>query len=497
MSNRYHFVSATLPAVLLVGLIGGCPPQVDPGQDARAPVEKPLHEKIFTDVLARPFNGPGDCLTCHGEAARQLLGTGHWQWQGASVNITGHETETHGKRDLINNFCIAVPSNEGRCSQCHPSFNWKNKSFDFNSTANIDCLVCHDTTNTYRKHPSANGGGGPPSMMIDGTDTLVGADALQEVAYQVGPPNRKNCGFCHFYAGGGDNVKHPDLSSDMANPPPEQDVHMGALDFKCQTCHTSAGHGIAGMALHSVNEGAAPPDCARCHGERPHRNNPALASALNMHTDRVACETCHIPAFARGTKPTKLEWYWSEAGQTIDPIPTDEYGKPTYDKMKGRFVWGKSVRPTYMWYNGKWERRAIHASDTYTNAGTPADPIVMARPLGSKDDPTAKVHPFKRFIGDQPVDPILKRLLVPHLFGLAGGPNPYWAKYDWGAALADGAAYAGQPYSGTYGFAHTVMYLHVSHEVAPAAQALRCEACHGVPGFFEALGYPRDPFEGF
>ncbi len=503
MSTRAPFLFSALSLLTCLALlIGGCPPAADPNDanepnepnepnDSNSPVEKSLHEKIFTELLDG-FSGPSDCLLCHGGAANELLQTGHWRWAGQTENIVGLEGETHGKRDLINNFCLAVPSNEGRCSQCHPSFGWKNDEFDFESTDSVDCLICHDTTNTYRKHPNANGGGGPPSMMVEGVDTVVTAEELQNVAYNVGQPNRKNCGFCHFYAGGGDNVKHPDLSSDMGAPTAELDVHMGGQGFQCQTCHTAEHHGIAGMPLHSVDEGGKSPHCERCHTEEPHERTPILSGLLNGHTARVACVTCHIPALAR-SKPTKLEWYWSKAGDSDRTPVLDEYGKPDYDKMKGEFVWGKNVTPVYRWFNGQWTRRVINVSDTYENAGTPEDPVVIAEPQGSIDDPTAKIYPFKRFIGDQPADTVQKRLLVPHLFGQAAGPNAYWVKYDWGAALAEGTAYAGQPYSGTFGFAHTVMYLTVNHEIAPADQALSCQSCHGVEGFFESLGYEADP----
>jgi octaheme c-type cytochrome (tetrathionate reductase family) len=494
-----------LSLVALVAIaMGGCPilGLTDPNStgdpnDADG-TTKTLHEKIFTEILTDGYEGTTSCLNCHEAKAAQLLSTGHWNWEGVSENIAGFETEVHGKTDLINNFCIAVPSNEGRCTMCHPSYGWQDNTFDFDTTANIDCLVCHDTTATYKKHPTANGGGGPAALVVDGAVTPVGADQLQTVAYNVGEPGRHNCGFCHYSAGGGDNVKHGDLSSDLNNPTNEMDVHMDAagLDFTCQRCHTVADHGIEGMALHSVDEGNEAADCQRCHTGDVHSASTSFAATLlNAHADKVACQTCHIPTFAR-TKPTKVEWYWSEAGQDVDPIPTDALGMATYDKKKGRFVYGQSVAPTLMWYDGKWTRKMVGVADTYTEAGTVADPVVLAAPTATKDTSGAKIYPFKKMIGDQPVDTTNKRLIVPHLFGTKGGDNPFWGKYDWGLAIQDGATYTGVDYSGNYGFANTVMYLTINHEVAPASQARDCNTCHGVAGFFEALGYDSDPFPG-
>jgi hypothetical protein len=197
---------------------------------------------------------------------------------------------------------------------------------------------------------------------------------------------------------------------------------------------------------------------------------------------------------------TKTEWYWSEAGD-FDREPQDipGTGQKDYDKMKGEFMWAKNVRPVLRYANGEWNRKLINVSDTYD-----AEPIDLASPVGSYSDPDAMIYPFKLMVGNQPVDPTNQRVMVPHLFGSKGGPNPYWAKYDWNLALQDGAAYTGQPYSGNYAFASTEMLLSVNHEVAPKEMALgygpapdSCRDCHttGVIDFTE-LGWTADPLQG-
>jgi octaheme c-type cytochrome (tetrathionate reductase family) len=388
---------------------------------------------------------------------------------------------------------VAIASNEGRCTACHPSYGWKSNTPEsfFEETANIDCFICHDTTGTYKKHPSADGGGGPAALMVDGELTVVDDADLTDIAFNVGTPTRANCLGCHASAGGDDNVKHGDLSTDLINPTEDQDVHMGGQGFTCQRCHKESDHMIAGTtALHSDEGDAA---CTDCHSGTETHTESALAAQLNLHTDRVACQTCHIPTFSR-TQATTMEWYWDEAGEDRTDVPL-QFGKSTYSKKKGRFVWDMNVTPTYMWYDGMWQRAIVNVTDTYTVAGTPEDPVVVAAPTATAETEGAKVYPFKKLTGRQPADTTFQRLVVPHLFGTAPGPNAFWVTFDWGPAIEEGTAYAGQPYSGDYGFVNTVNYLTVNHEIAPREEALSCENCHGNAAFWNQLGI-SDPTGG-
>ncbi len=437
---------------------------VDPAQNH--------HVLVFEDIIPEGYQDTESCLQCHADKGQELLNSGHYQWEGESVNIEGYEDGIHGKKDLLNNFCIAVPSNEGRCSQCHPSYGYDSTSFDFTDATQADCLVCHAQDGGYAKAPTTAG------LPVDTAD-------LNAAAKSVDAPTRANCGSCHFYAGGGDNVKHGDLSSDLVAPTREMDVHMAVdgVNFACQNCHFTDEHQISGMALHHV--GSDLTDCTTCHESSGIHDRPEI----ELHLDTIACQTCHIPAFAR-SMPTKVEWYWDEAGQDIDPIPTDDFGKATYDKKKGSFVWDMNVRPTLKWHNGKWNRMIIGVNDTFDST-----PVVMAEPVGAMDDGLSKIYPFKKMIGRQPADAINDRILVPHLFPGPAGENAFWKNFEWGPALTEGAAYAGQEYSGEYTFVDTVMYLAVNHEVAPKEMALDCGDCHAGGIDFTDLGYEGDPWD--
>jgi octaheme c-type cytochrome (tetrathionate reductase family) len=455
-----------------------------------------LHAGYFKE---KPYEGTKDCLYCHGKMADEILETGHWKWQGVATNLEGFEAEIHGKNDIINNFCIAVPSNEGRCTQCHIGYGYADKTFDFQDPKNIDCLVCHDQTGTYKKAPPS---AGAPDPAVD----------LQLVAQSVGEgggiPTRKACLFCHQNAGGGDNVKHGDLSTDLVATTREYDVHMGVDggDMACTDCHgvkkdadgVAISHGIGGMPYHSVEEGVLK-TCDDCHGSAASVHAGTSAQTMVNAHPALACQACHIPAIARKI-PTKTEWYWETAGDKDAEVPIDpETNKPLYDWMKGTFVWKNDVRPEFRYFDGKWSKALIGRNDVFPTTG----PAQLAYPTADRFTPGAKIYTFKKMIGNQPaaLEGANWKFVVPHLFGTAGGPNPYWAKLDWDLALQDGALYTEQFYQpGTFVFAPTEMLLSVNHEVAPKEMALGyqngCDDCHFQEVIdWAALGCTADPAE--
>ncbi len=283
-----------------------------------------------------PFNSPQEvtkaCLECHEEVGAEITASRHWNWSEAHGTAIPEGKVNLGKKNIINNFCIAVPSNYPRCTSCHIGYGWKDKSFDFSKEENIDCLVCHDQTGTYTKNPKM---AGMPDKKVD----------LLKVAQSVGPTTRQNCGTCHFNGGGGNGIKHGDMDNSLLNPTADYDVHMGGQDFSCSECHTSNEHKIAGKSHSSRYMGTGTNvNCEDCHTGKIHKKK-----TLNKHIATVACQTCHIPTFAKEI-PTKMYWDWSTAG-TKATVHKDENGKPDFMNKKGNFKWGKNVVPEYKWYN--------------------------------------------------------------------------------------------------------------------------------------------------
>jgi len=431
----------------------------------------PAIAEDHSDFFDGPFETGPDvteaCLMCHEDAAQEVMATSHWTWTSLQEWEGSKGAHQRGKANIFNNFCIAVSSNWPRCTSCHAGYGWKDASFDFHDSTHVDCLVCHDGTGTYRKSPT---GAGNPAADVD----------LLAVARSVGnPPTLQNCGACHFYGGGGDHVKHGDLDSSLIGASREYDVHMSSdgAGFSCQDCHVTRKHVIQGNAF-AVSPGHTNPiGCTECHGEEPHENR-----YLNDH-QRVACQTCHIPYFAK-KMPTMVRWDWSVAGQDLPPQP-DEYGLPTYSKKKGRFVWEKNVEPSYAWYDGT--ARVYSLGDLIDPAGT----VDLTEPVGSKDEPGARIYPFKVHEGRQIYDTKRMVLIVPKLYGEGG----YWQTFDWDQAARLGMASVGEDYSGSYGFVDTRMYWRLNHMVVPGDLALKCRDCHAAGDRldWEALGYGDDP----
>lgn len=425
------------------------------------------------DNVSGPFETPQEvteeCLMCHDEAGEEILASRHWNWLGSNLADTTNVVESRGKRNLINNFCIAVPSNYPRCTSCHISYGWKDESFDFNSPENIDCLVCHDQTGTYIKTPT---GAGMPDSTVD----------LLAVAQSVGKTTRKNCGTCHFDGGGGTGVKHGDMDNSLYNPTEETDFHMGGLEFECTDCHETKNHQIAGGSHGSMAEGENLISCEDCHDSDPHEKE-----LLNKHYTSIACETCHIPSFAR-EEPTVIWWDWSKTGADKE-AEVNEFGKETYNKKKGEFVWAKNIIPEYFWHNGTAEYYAIGEQIENTE-------LVKLNSLNGRiSDPDSKISPFKVMRGKQPYDPINKYLIIPNLYG----QNGYWKTFNWVSASEIGMNEVDLDFSDSVDFIETEMYWPINHMVMTADNALKCTSCHGKGGEnrlnWKALGYSDDPIK--
>jgi octaheme c-type cytochrome (tetrathionate reductase family) len=431
--------------------------------------ESPSVDHSKFDQLKKPFNSPQEvteaCLGCHTERGKEVMATSHWNWE-RSENIEGKGVVPLGKKNILNNFCIGIAGSEGTCTRCHIGYGWKDNTFDFANEFNIDCLVCHDNSGTYEK---AKGAAGYPKAEVD----------LNRVAQNVGSPSKENCGVCHFYGGGGNNVKHGDLEKGILGCSKDVDVHMAieGEDMSCVECHKTEKHQMAGKlyALSSENTNRA--TCAQCHGESPHKTD-----IINDHNIRVACQTCHIPIYAK-VNGTKMIWDWSTAGQlNEDGSEKHEYDADenhNYLSIKGNFVYNDNVVPEYFWFNGIANHQLITDKiDTIPVQMNSLDGSYRDKGRFQKTNQPSKIWPVKVHRGKQLYDTEHMTLIQPKLWDKEEGNGAYWTDFDWEKAASKGMEYVEQEYSGNYGFVETEMYWPLNHMVSPAEQSLKCIDCH-------------------
>ena len=518
MLLRTYSIKNQIYILLAVSLsISSIPAGSAYSQESQQVVSNPVSSKKLTaehklfDALKGPFSSAeavtDACLSCHTEASKQVMESIHWRWEYEHPD-TG---QVLGKQHVINAFCGNLKSNEARCTSCHAGYGWEDaKTFDFAAQEKVDCLVCHDRTGEYIKwndragHPlyesvtQASRHSPYPESLItvqaDGRFRHQPPD-LPRIAMNVGEPSRENCGNCHFYGGGGDNVKHGDLSTALLDPSLHVDVHMSSEggNMLCIDCHVSNGHHWPGSRyLGTVKDdtprrpGFRNPEvlaCDTCHTDTPH-DVSLEGLKLNAHTDKVACQSCHIPEFAKGGKGTKTWWDWSTAGKLKDGKPYaehDEKNRHTYLSTKGDFRWEEDVVPDYQFWNGIVE---------YTLLGEKIDPdntVGINRIYGAANDEDSLIYPFKHMRGRQAFDTQNNNLLFSQVYG-PDTDTAFWTNFDWGKALQAGMKDTGVPYSGKFGFVDTEMWWPTTHMVAPADEALSCDSCHAKQGRLAALG---------
>lgn len=485
------FIKHALAAIAALAIITPALASTTPLNPKTAPqLERSTADHSKFKELQQTFtSGPEvtkACLACHNTAGHQVMKSIHWTWE-ANSPTTGKKL---GKKWAANNFCGSIISNETRCTSCHAGYGWKDKDYDFTDQNNVDCLACHDTTGTYKKfgtdagHPLYADREFEPMEGPPGKKQFKAPD-LSKIAQHVGQPGRGNCGACHFNGGGGDAVKHGDLDSSLKNPSRELDVHMAkdGANMVCSDCHTFNAHQPSGSRYAATSKDKhgldLPKDdhnhatCESCHGFTPHKE-----AKINNHANKVACQTCHIPEFARGGIATKTLWDWSTAGKMdANGKPLfikDDHGHLKYSAAKGDFAYGENVRPEYKWYNGVVHQIAI--TDKLDGLLDAKGVLELNRVEGSAKDPNARIWPFKVMHGKQPYDTGNNTLVVNHVYG--DDDTSLWKNYDYNKSIKAGMEYAGLPYSGQFGFIETRMNWFITHMVAPKEKAVPCQECH-------------------
>jgi len=166
------------------------------------------------DFIEGPFkDGPAvttKCLECHDKQATDFIKTQHWNLKGVPNHVKSLEksTKLYGKTNMTNNYCTTIFAGKDglpreSCLKCHAGYGWTRTKFDHKDKTKVDCLICHAAKSYDRAGIGCE---------VDMKGIETGKVNLVEAAKSVGQkPTLKNCGYCHFYGGGGDGVKHAGL----------------------------------------------------------------------------------------------------------------------------------------------------------------------------------------------------------------------------------------------------------------------------------------------
>lgn len=421
------------------------------------------------------YDGPQTCIACHASEAEDALHSEHMKWD--------------GKWQQVNTYCTSPAPADYACLSCHASTGKVT-----NQTVNdVDCLVCHNDTyqrslqpldipltvtdwqgnqKTYMT-PSKNTEG--YYTMQPRFDLMPPGTTMAQLAQNVHMPTRATCLRCHAKSGGGDGVKRGDISTANLNPSLASDVHMSPQggDFTCQTCHAMRDHQIPGRGIDlHVAEGGTVKACTECHGTNP----PHINAKINDHTGRVACQSCHIPTFAKDV-PTEMSRDW----RTPVWNPTGCNGQGAW---VGEEVKAGNVVPQYTFWNG--------TSEVY-NLPDPISPqpdgtFAMAAANGDINGGGSKLYPIKLHESWQPRHDTTGSMVQYDVLW-----NFMTGKYE--EAAARGVAFMGL--SGAYSWVHTTAEQLITHGVEPKENALLCDECHvdgpqvDLPGLGYALKGPE------
>jgi len=283
------------------------------------------HQSI-TGTFTTPAQITAKCLECHPFEGNDVVNSLHGMMPTAAPNVT-NATGLSQKLGEINTFCsYPNPAQAGAaCLGCHPTLG----KYENLTAADIDCLRCHN--DSYRSRYAAETNPADFMYVTDWQGTqktyvpsdkdangdfyvefnwaaMPGLTAL-DLVRGVHRPTTTTCLSCHAKAGGGDWVKRGDIGLNSASATAAQDVHLastanGGAGLSCASCHTSSLHEIPGRGIDlRPTEGGAVKACVDCHPGMDGGGGHAAAGARvepDRHVARVACQSCHIPAFAKG-----------------------------------------------------------------------------------------------------------------------------------------------------------------------------------------------------
>jgi len=416
------------------------------------------------------------CQRCHAAEANEVLGSVHYQMKGSAAEMVngqaqqGKIIQRDGSGNIIagtsamNAYCVNVLGNWGGCSGCHVGLGAEPTA---TNSSNIDCLMCHQKN---YKRIKINGLFQPDTanMCID----------MNTAVRTVHKPKRDNCLQCHAVGGGGDNFKRGDMAlAHKSTTDTTFDRHMATTggNLVCQDCHTTTQHRIAGRGtdLRPLDSTTAV-NCSTsaCHPTKLNSSGHAT-TGVNKHVGRVACQSCHIPKYAKNASDTPA----TEATETHR-----DWTVPEWNTAKNRWeptgTKANNLTPKYLHWDGTswgYNLKDPAVFDSKTGA------YQVSRPQGGINDADSKLYPFKYKTAKQAYAGSLNMLIAIDTSKYWAMPVPPYAptQADISATVAAGLMNMGYSATTPFSWVTTDEYQLITHEVPTASNnVLACTQCH-------------------
>ncbi len=432
------------------------------------------------------YTGPETCISCHEAEAQEVHSSVHYQQTGMTPNVT-NIADTAGKgEDAFNTYCGSIRTSPYfTCAGCHVGNGLPPEpEMTAEQLNNIDCLMCHQDDYArigappYEDVVVVGENGLPSTIQIPVAETFRFMPdeskmtvSILEAARTVHSTTRKTCLRCHAGASGSDGGKRGDLSSINIDPPRSSDIHMSSHgeDLTCSDCHSAENHRFKGRGLDlRPNDVAERFTCAGCHTDEPHDDYSATnADSLDRHATKVACQTCHIPEFAKDIS-TELVRDWTHTHFS----PKACGGRGGWLPSEVRAM---NVLPTYRWFDG--------TSEVYVLGQVPGDNADGEKefgvPNGAVDSADAKIYPMKehRSVAAQHD---ATGLMIPH------STYTFFTQNSFDEAVRVGMQEEGL--EGSYSLVDVHTYQTVNHGVEDEDNALDCRDCHSSDARIDLKG---------
>ena len=401
------------------------------------------------------WSGAGTCLQCHSAEAHEVHGSVMYQWQGETPHMVDGPALQGKISGAVNSYCINILGNWKVCGSCHLGLGAPPEEVATQAQLeNIDCMLCHQSA--YRR------------MNVDGVyvpDTGKMSITMDEAAQTVHLPVRSNCLQCHATAGGGDAVKRGDLTLAHGDTVDFAfDVHMATTgaNLKCQDCHTFTDHKVAGKGSDlRPTDSAVELDCANCHADRAAEEHDG--TYVDRHVARVACQTCHIPTYAKDAADTSA----SEATEVYRTWLETHSDAPPFHPVMAK---ANELMPEYRFWN-RFSDNYLLGDVAVLDSDTGRYPT--SRPLGNVGDADSKLYAFKYKTAQQPITNATNQLI-------ALDTKVFFATADAEAATEAGLVNMGLDATEPFSWVETDTFQMLNHEVNPSSAALQCDNCHGT-----------------